>query len=306
MAEPHSIRCEAAPETVYRIVADVTLWPVVFGPTVAVDVLSRDVRGPLVAESFRIVALVDDEVRAWTSRRDLDATARTIAFRQEHTRAPVESMAGTWSFHPEPGGTRVELRHDYRLTDDRPENHAWLRAALDANSARELGALTEICAAAVPVDDLIVRCTDSVRVDDIDRAYRAIDDAAAWPDLLPHVHEVALTEPEPGIQDLRMSVRTIDGAEHRTRSIRLCTAGQRIRYKQLRTPAGLAGHSGSWEFDRDTSTVTSSHVALLAPGTVTDREQAARLRASSGAALSANSRATLAALTGAGVAGHRP
>ncbi|QIS18298.1 aromatase/cyclase [Nocardia terpenica] len=299
----HAAWCAGSPGDAYGLVADVTLWPIVFGPTVAVDVLDRSTRGPVVTEEFRITALVDDRVRGWTSRRELNADERTIGFRQEHARPPIESMSGTWTFRPDRGGTRVELVHRCVLADDAADTRAWLEAALDANSDRELGALTDLCAAAVPVGDLVLRCADTVPVADIDHAYRAIDDAGSWPDRLPHVLESVLTEPEPGTQDLRMTVRTPDGTVHRTRSIRLCTDGKRIRYKQLQTPDGLAGHSGRWDFDRDTATVTGSHLALLDPRTVTDREQAARLRETFGARLRANSRATLTTLTG--VAGHR-
>ncbi|MEV4206357.1 SRPBCC family protein [Nocardia salmonicida] len=294
----HSIRCAGPPDQAYRLVADVTLWPIVFGPTVAVDVLHRNTDGEAVNERFRITAAVDDQVRTWTSTRELNSTARTIDFRQEHARAPIDSMSGTWSFDPADGdGTQILLRHRFRLTDDRPDNRAWMEAALDTNSERELGAIAAICAAEVSLEDLVVRCTDSVRVDDIIGAYQAVSDARSWPALLSHVYEVDLTEPEPGIQDLQMTVRTVDGVEHRTRSIRLCEPGRRISYKQLRTPVGLSGHSGCWGFDEETGNVTSSHIALLDPKTVTSREHAAQLRETVATTLSTNSRATLAALT---------
>jgi aromatase len=135
-----------------------------------------------------------------------------------------------------------------------------------------------------------------------------VNRADLWPDRLPHVERVELTEGPPGVQDMTMDTVTSEGTRHTTRSIRLCFPTERIVYKQLVPPALLLGHSGSWRFGpaarpdgsggADGAVVTSRHMVAIDPTRVepilgagsTLGDARAYLRD----ALGANSRATLA------------
>ncbi len=87
----HTVTVAAPPGTVYALVADVTAWPQVFGPTVHAEVL-EEARGE---QLLHIWAFANGEVRNWTSRRTLDPATHTITFRQVVSAAPVASMGGT-------------------------------------------------------------------------------------------------------------------------------------------------------------------------------------------------------------------
>src|SRR5262249_16097737 len=130
----HSIFTRADPATVYNRIADVDLWPVLFEPTVHVDVLERhypsDGTG---VERFRIHAVVGGVVRAWNSERRLDPTALVIDFEQEHSSPPLKTMGGRWQFRSVNGGTTVLLTHRFTLTDEEPESLRWTIEALDTN-----------------------------------------------------------------------------------------------------------------------------------------------------------------------------
>jgi len=293
----HQITVDGDPDAAFDLIARVERWPVLFEPTVAVEVLQREQAGSLTTEQFRITATVGGDVRSWTSRRELDAQQRTIRFRQEHSVAPLASMSGCWTFRPAAGGTDLVLQHTYQPSEDTAEARQWIEASLDTNSERELGAVARVLRSPYPVPDLLVECEDTVSSEEGVDFYEFIDRADRWPAALAHVLQVELQEHAAGVQDLQMSVRTPDGGQHRTHSIRLCTPRSMIRYKQLVTPDGLLGHGGVWEFGSqpDGRTIaTSRHLALIDPGSVSSEQQLAEARARIGAALSANSRATLA------------
>ncbi|GAB1644470.1 aromatase/cyclase [Krasilnikovia sp. MM14-A1259] len=292
----HSRVVAAPPDTVYGLVADVSRWPVVFEPSVHVHHLERGDRD----ERFRLWAQVGGEVRSWTSRRTLDPDARRITFRQEHSRPPVTSMSGEWLFHQRAdGGTGIELVHEFDVSGG-ADQVRWMEQALDANSERELGALTRLAESGHPVDDLVFSFADEVELaGSAHDAYEFVRRSDRWPDTLPHVRRVVLREEQDGIQDMEMETVTADGSAHVTRSVRVCRPGE-IVYKQLVPPALLTGHSGSWTFtDRPGgSLVVARHTVAIDPQavprvlgagkTVTDAR--AYLRD----ALGRNSRATLA------------
>jgi ribosome-associated toxin RatA of RatAB toxin-antitoxin module len=289
----HSITIPAPLPQVYGLVADVTRWPVIFTPTVHVEVLSR----AGAEERFRIWALANDTVKTWTSRRHFDPTAATITFRQEQSQPPAASMAGTWTFAATDAGTEVTLLHEFAVIGDEPYSAAWLRAAVNDNSNAELAGLAR--AAATPDDTgLIVRFADSTSVaGPVSRAYEFIAAAELWPQRLPHVSAMDLTVDSSGAQHLSMTTSTPDGEQHVTSSVRVCLE-QAIVYKQTRLPRLLTAHSGRWIFaEHEATTVTSEHTIAIDPdavervlgrgATLADARQYAR------EALGANSRITL-------------
>ncbi|MFF4534403.1 aromatase/cyclase [Streptomyces sp. NPDC001407] len=294
----HTAVVAAPARVLYDLVADVTRWPAVFGPSVHVRHIEKGDR----AERFRLWAVVGDEVRDWTSRRTLDPDALRVTFAQDHSRPPVASMGGEWLFRELPDGrTEVVLVHEFQAAGDTPENIGWINAGLDRNSPKELAALARIAELGHPVEDIVFAFEDVIDMPGAAAdAYDFIDRADLWPEILPHVGKVDLTEQAPGVQRLRMETVTKDGSAHTTESIRLCFPGEQIVYKQTAAPALLFGHSGSWTFSEDElgAHVTARHTVVLNPAALKEAlgpdSTLADARAYITQALGANSRATLA------------
>ena len=293
----HSVVVAAPAETLYELVADVTRWPVIFAPSLHVRHLERSER----AERFQLWALVNGQVKTWTSRRTLDREALRIEFRQDKSQPPVASMGGAWLFHPLSGGrTEVVLEHDFAAVDGDAEALEWITTAVDKNSPVELAALARIAEQDHPVDELVFSFEDVVRLPGAAAdAYAFVDRSDAWPDRLPHVSRVVLREDEPGIQHMVMDTVTADGSAHTTESVRLCFEPEQIVYKQLVPPALLLGHSGSWTFaeDAEGTVVTARHTVAInpaaVPGVLGADKTVADAREFLRTALGANSRATL-------------
>jgi aromatase len=257
-------RVVAAPaDDVYRVVADVTLWPVVFGPTVHVQHLPRTER----EERFQLWAVVAGAVNTWVSRRALDPVARRITFRQERSHPPVTGMAGRWSFRPR-GDDRTEVTLDHTFSACDAGALATINGAVDHNSTEELAALGRILELGHPLDQVIDTFSDTVVLDGTcGDVYDFVYRSDLWPERLPHVARVDLSEDGPGIQDMEMDTVAADGSAHTTRSIRVCSAPSSIAYKQLLPPKMLLGHSGRWTFTESERgvEVTATHTVAIDP-----------------------------------------
>ncbi|MEU1280328.1 aromatase/cyclase [Streptomyces sp. NPDC005805] len=267
----HSISVAAPPPAVYRLIADVSAWPQVFGPTVHVEVLEEADPERGGEQTLRIWATAEDRVKSWTSRRVLDPAARTVVFRQVVSAAPVASMGGEWRVEEQDDGTsRVVLLHDYRAVGDDPEAEALIARAVDRNSTAELGALKNAAELGASADDLHMTFSDSETVHgDAADVYAFLERADLWPERLPHVARLDLAEEEGGVQRMDMDTRSPDGSLHNTTSIRVCFADRReIVYKQLRVPVAMSGHTGRWEIETlgdGTVKATSWHTVTLDP-----------------------------------------
>ncbi|MEU1811820.1 aromatase/cyclase [Micromonospora aurantiaca (nom. illeg.)] len=264
----HRELVDAPARTVYDLVADVARWPLVFPPTVHVEHVEQ---GPG-TEIIRIWATANEAVKGWTSRRDLDPTARRVRFRQEVSAPPVAEMGGEWIIEPA-GADRclVRLTHDFRAVGDDAAATAWIHQAVDRNSRSELAALRTAAESPADGDGRFLDFDDVVHVNGDPRdVYDFLNEAGQWDRRLPHVARVALTEETPGVQLLEMDTRTADGATHATRSVRVCFPHHRIVYKQLRTPALMSVHTGQWlvEAYEDGAVVTSTHRVVLIPEAV--------------------------------------
>ena len=294
----HEIAIEASAEQVYRMLAEVENWPLIFPPTVFVDYVTRGGDN----ERIRIWATANGEAKNWTSRRILEPTAGRIMFRQETPAPPVAAMGGAWIISPHTDTTsHVRLLHDYRAIDDLPEGLEWIDRAVDRNSRAELAALKRNVELATGMAELTLSFTDSVAVDGAAKdLYDFVNEAGAWQERLSHVASVDLRETTPGLQVLRMDTLTKDGCSHTTESIRVCLPHHRIVYKQTTLPVLMNLHTGCWQFTEDDSgvtTATSQHTVVINPdkigtvlgsgSTVEDARQFLRQ------ALGGNSRATL-------------
>lgn len=292
----HTLEMTAPVESVYSLVADVTRWPVIFGPTVYVDLLEHDQQ----AERFHIWATVNGVVRDWVSRRTFDPEAKRVEFAQERSAAPIASMGGSWSFAQRPGGrTEVVLDHHFTVDGDDAAQQSIVEA-VNANSEKELAALKLVAECGYAPAEIIQVFEDTVhlsgRASDI---YTFVERSDLWPQRLPHVGRVNLVETAGGVQDMEMDTVTGDGSSHTTRSVRLCFSPSKIVYKQQLPPALLLGHSGVWEFTDgpEGAVARSQHMVAINPAAIAtvlgegqgiaDAQQYLRN------ALGANSRSTL-------------
>jgi aromatase len=296
----HRTEIQAPPEAVYRIIADVAAWPLRFAPNVHVEYLERDEHH----ERLQIWATANGEVRTWVSRRELDPDRYRVAFRQEVSSAPVASMSGQWIATPTAGGgTRLELTHDFTAVDDDPQGLAWIARATDENSGRELAAVKALAEQHARMPELELTFSDTVRVyGDPADVFSFLYDAGRWPERLPHVDGLELTEDTDGVQVMAMDTRTQDGSVHTTRSVRVKLGEDRIVYKQTETPAMMTAHTGEWviipaDDGPGSLDVTSRHSVALRPEAVTDvlgaQATLADARAFVQRALSTNSTTTL-------------
>jgi aromatase len=144
----HAVTVNAPLDDVWDILVDVEGYADIFPPTQAVAILEE---GP----GYQIAKLtvkVNDEINTWTSRRDLDAERRVIAYRQLNTAPIVGSMSGEWrAFFLDPNTTQLVLTHDYvarepvngavagRFTAE--EADTLLHAAVERNSVADLEAV---------------------------------------------------------------------------------------------------------------------------------------------------------------------
>ncbi|GAA2140611.1 aromatase/cyclase [Streptomyces synnematoformans] len=295
----HEITIDAPAATVYRLLADVDHWPRIFPPTIHVE----QERTGEHSERIRIWATANDEPVTWTSRRTLDPDALRIVFRQEVTTPPVAAMGGTWIIEPRDGSSRVRLLHDYRAVDDDPEDLAWIDRAVDTNSRSELAALKENVesAHAAEAGELLFSFTDTIEVAGaVKDVYDFVNEAALWPERLPHVASVRFHEPSPGLQTLQMDTRAKDGSVHTTKSYRVTFRPYKIAYKQVTLPALMTLHTGVWTFTdtgRGTTEAGSQHTVSINTGNIArilgEQATVADARAYVHTALSTNSRATL-------------
>ena len=261
----HEVLVDAPPEAVYALIADAGGWPQVFGPTVHAEVVEEFGSEQL----LRIWAFANGEVRNWTSRRALYRAQHRISFRQLISSAPVSSMGGEWQVIPTAeGGSRVCLLHDFTAVGDDPESVAWIEQAIERNSVAELDALRRSAAGGAEGAGLRFTFSDSVLVDgSADDVFSFLDRVDQWPDRLPHVARLELTERD-GVQRMEMDTRGPDGSVHTTVSVRVSFPERgTIVYKQVKVPPVMTGHTGRWVVEPEGGGVraTSWHTVTLDP-----------------------------------------
>ncbi|GGR01483.1 aromatase/cyclase [Streptomyces asoensis] len=254
----------AAPAgVVYAVFADAARLPLYFSPSVHVERLEFDGE----RERLRMWFLMDGQLKAWTSWRHLDPVERRIEFRQELPAAPLTSMGGILDVRSTGAhSSRLELAYDFSVTGDLPEDRAWAQRATDANSRVQLAELKSFAERWTRLDDLVMSFEDTLRVNGpAELVYDFLYRAADWPDLVPHVTGVDLTEDTPGVQRLTTRTLTEYGA-HTTDAVRICFphAG-RIVHKQTAPHTLLEAHTGEWSVVSDASgtTVTAQHSVVL-------------------------------------------
>lgn len=270
-----SVLIGASAPVVYDIVADITQWAQFFGPAMHAERLEESAGGDVV----RRWALGEGEqVRIWTSARQLDRAALRITVDAVDPEPPVRSVRTVWSFTPLDGDKcRVDLTHELAV-DGGDQVLAAVVAEVERTTAAELATLTDVAERREELAELVLSFEDPLfiagRAED---AYEVLYEADKWPERVAHVARLEMTEPVPNIQFFDMDTKTPDGAPHTTRSVRVCLPHHKIVYKQIGLPKLLDAHTGHWLFTettegiiasaRHTVTIKPSALSLLGEGT---------------------------------------
>ncbi|TDD73459.1 aromatase/cyclase [Actinomadura rubrisoli] len=273
----HTITVPAPADTVYDLIADAGRWPAIFTPTVHVQYLDTAPDGE---ERLRIWAFAGGgtDVRGWVSRRALDFEARRVAFRQTEPAPPVAAMRGEWLVSPSGAeSSEVAFRHWFSAAGDDPGILDKIEEVVDRNSRAELDSLRRAAAQRHRLADLIVDFEDEVFIAAPARkVYDFLARAGDWPELIPHVARVELTEDAAGVQILEMDTRESAGDPDRTEvhttvSARVLLPPDSIVYKQTALPDFLSAHVGSWVLREDKRGVTAvaRHTVVLKEEAIT-------------------------------------
>lgn len=276
----HSVTAQAPAQLAYDLLVDVARWPQYFTPIVHTE---HDKVDGAQSETDLVTVWAlrgADTVRTWTSRRTLDRTNLRITFVNDPVPPGLSTAGGEWIFTPQPdGGTKITVRHEFTLAAGAPEDAVTrLTAEFANNSVRQLDELKAAAERADELAELVVDFTDPLFVcGSVDDAYRILYEADKWPQRLPHVRGLTMTEDVPNIQFFDMLTTTPDGHEHTTRSVRVCLPPHKIVYKQISLPPLLEAHTGHWTFTpapegliaaaRHTATIKPSALHLLGEGT---------------------------------------
>lgn len=264
----HTIQVSADADTVFARLLDVSGWADMFEPTIHACELSHH-EG---VQTIQLWATANGEPKTWVSERQVDVKARTICFQQSVCATPVAEMSGTWRVVAGPDDTcTVELDHSYRAEGDDPSSLAWIAAAVEANSTKELAALKATCEA--DDDSSPFTFSDAIETDaDPQRVFAFLDEGGRWADRLDHVADATMTEYPGGLQRLRMSTRTPDHDTHVTESYRVSQSPAVLRYKQSTLPALLSLHTGRWTITPagEKWRVTSTHTVAIKCEAITD------------------------------------
>lgn len=293
----HAIAISAPPDVIYALLANAAAWPLVFDPSINVD-RAGEAGG---AERLRLWAMSHGTVREWTSRRELFPDEKRITFTRTVSPPPTASMSGEWIIEPTGPGATVCLLHNFSAVDDSADSIAWITEATERNSRSELAGLKAAAEGYAERGDTVFGFVDELVVDaeptDIyDFLYRA----DLWPQRIPHVGRLELTEDVPNIQHLEMDTRSVDGSSHTTTSIRICQPPDTIIYKQIKPPRLMSAHTGRWTIEKVAdggARVSSRHDVVIdmaaARSILGDDVTASQVRERLRTSLGTNSLATL-------------
>ncbi|MFJ9743106.1 aromatase/cyclase [Streptomyces sp. NPDC101166] len=277
----HTASVKAPAERCHTLIADLDAWPQHFAPAVHAEILERRDDGAQLVRRWAVTG--PSSVHTWDAWRRLESGWR-INLDQVEPDAPLASMRATWTFETAASGTtEVVVTHEFTLRDDAPDDAVnTIGADLESRTPGQLESLRQTAGAWEELEPRVISFEDPLfiggRLEDV---YEFLYAADKWPDRVPHVTKLDLTEDTPGVQFFDMHTHTPDGREHTTRSVRICLPQHKIVYKQIGLPALLDAHTGHWVFietpegvvahARHTATIKPSALSLLGEGTtVTD------------------------------------
>ncbi|MGW2524609.1 aromatase/cyclase [Streptomyces sp. NPDC001617] len=270
----HSMSINADFETVFDLVADVERWPQFHLSSVHAQVVHANEKGELV-QHWSLAG--DCAVRTWRTVRRTDRPGRRITFTYMDVDAPATGIRGEWVFTElAQNRTRVELHHVVEAPADADLGPLLDRINLD--SEEHLATLRDTAERRAELDELVVSFTDPLFIaGSVEDAYDYLYRADLWPERIPHVVGLAMTEDVPNVQFFDMDTKGPDGSTHTVRSVRICLPPNLIVYKQISLPAMLDAHTGHWRFTeapegvvaeaRHTSTIKRSALPLLGGAT---------------------------------------
>lgn len=270
----HGVAIDADYETVFDLVADVARWPQFHLSAVHAEVVHSNEKGDLV-QHWSLVG--DSAVRTWRTVRRTDRPGRRITFAYMEAHPQATEIRGEWVFTElAPNRTQVELRHFIEAPAD--ADLGPLLDRINQDSKEHLDTLRDTAERRAELDELVLSFTDPLYIaGSIEDAYDYLYRADLWPERIPHVVGLAMTEDVPNIQFFDMDTKGPDGSTHTVRSVRICLPPNLIVYKQISLPAMLDAHTGHWRFTetpegviaeaRHTSTIKPSALSLLGGGT---------------------------------------
>lgn len=273
----HGVDVDADYETVFDLVADVERWPQFRLSAVHAEVLHSNEKGDLV-QQWSLVG--DSAVRTWRTVRRADKQERRITFADLDVDPPATKIRAEWVFTElAPNRTRIELSTVIEAPEE--ADLGPLLDRIDQDSKEQLDAVRDTAERRAELDDLVVSFTDPLFVaGSIEDAYDYLYRADLWPERIPHVVGLALTEDVPNVQFFDMDTQGPDGSTHTVRSVRICLPSKLIVYKQISLPEMLDAHTGHWRFTetregvvaeaRHTSTIKRSALSQLGSATTID------------------------------------
>jgi ribosome-associated toxin RatA of RatAB toxin-antitoxin module len=106
----------ASPDLVFRLARDVTRWELFLPHYTRSRVVAHDANGAVVCDFIArrpLIALLGLGLPVtWRSRTWNDPPTRRVRF--IHVAGATRGMDVTWTIEPSAGGTRVDIRHDFR------------------------------------------------------------------------------------------------------------------------------------------------------------------------------------------------
>lgn len=144
----HTVTVDAPCQLVWDVLVDVEGYARIFPPTQEVTILEESPEHQIA----RLVVDVSGQTQSWVSRRDIDKSRRTIAYRQLEHAPMMGHMGGQWRALPvDDRTTQLVLTHDFRAAEPVDglvagkypfdEAEELIKAAVERNSVADLGAV---------------------------------------------------------------------------------------------------------------------------------------------------------------------
>jgi ribosome-associated toxin RatA of RatAB toxin-antitoxin module len=283
-----TVAVDASAATVFDLIVDVARWPQFFTSLIHTSVEPSGDDATDVVRCWGVRG--HDAVRVWSARRWIDTDALRVDFDNDPPPPGVRSQRGRWQVEATgENSCTVSLAHAFDCGDDVPSAVAdKIATEFAKHSAAQLAELKDAAERADELADLVIGWEDTLFVSgDAADAWVVLYEADKWPERIPHVARIDMTEPAPGVQFFDMDTSTPDGRPHTTRSVRVCFPHELIVYKQTTLPPMLEAHTGHWRFAatpegvvigaRHTVTLKKSKLDFLGPDTtVADARRYAR------------------------------
>jgi aromatase len=133
-----SILIDAPFQLVWDITNDVAGWPELYTEYAKAEVLERE--GDTVR--FRLTMHPDDngQVWSWVSERTSDIAGKQVHAHRVET-GPFEYMNIHWTYHEEPGGTRMTWVQDFHMKPAAPVDDDGMVQHINKNSRIQLSVI---------------------------------------------------------------------------------------------------------------------------------------------------------------------